>query len=107
MEKNHKYMDEEKTCAFLKNVSKSVNMKKKPKYKVGDLLQYKGYDGKIGYLHVDVIKEVNGEYEYYQNISKGYCCFMGEDEVKCAIRKDTKKYQDYVLYLKLKKKFEK
>ena len=80
----------------------------KPKYKVGDLLIYRGYyeGGTSGVFIVDRIEmDEFDRYIYYHDVSETCKTFIYEDDVIGVIDYDSEKYKRYQLYLELKKEF--
>lgn len=76
----------------------------KPKYKIGDILQYNYYDGTVGTLLVDFIEydEKAEEYIYCRGDKSFYLSIL-ESDVIGVEHIDEEEYQ---LYLKLKEKYE-
>ena len=79
---------------------------KEPKYKVGDVVQYKReYDdgNSIGIFRIDRIeKDKYGRFVYYRDYSKSFSGLLYEDEI---IGKMDYNKEEYELYLKLKEKY--
>ena len=77
---------------------------KEPKYKVGDIVQYKHqYDDGIGAMLVDrIIKDDYGRYMYYRDHSDSVHTFLYEDNIIGKIDFDQEEYE---LYKKLKEKY--
>lgn len=78
----------------------------KPKYQVGDLLVIEYEDKSTSIMPVDSItKDEYGRYVYHHQVTDNCFALLYEDDVKRRIKPDTKKYEEYQLYLKLKKKY--
>lgn len=77
----------------------------KPKYKVGDILQfYYENDGTVGSLRVDFIEyDENAEEYLYCRGEESFYAGLLESDVIGTIPYDEEEYQ---LYLKLKEKYE-
>ena len=76
----------------------------KPKYKVGDVLQFYYNDGTLGSLHVDFIEydEISAEEYVYCSGTKECYFVLLESDVIGVEHIDEEEYQ---LYLKLKEKY--
>ncbi len=78
----------------------------KPKYKVGDLLLLVREDKSKFMMPVDSIStDDDGRFIYRHKVTDNCGLTLYEDDVKCCIKPGTKVYEEYQLYLKLKKKY--
>lgn len=81
-------------------------MEKEPKYKVGDVVQFKrGYDdgSSVGIFRIDRIeKDQYDKFVYYRDYSKSVHGLLYDEDIIGKVDYDQEEYE---LYLKLKEKY--
>lgn len=88
---------------LIEEVTKIREQEVKPKYKVGDILQYRHCDGTVDTLHVNHVMYDERDKQYVYCQGEKYCYLaLSESDVIGTIPHDEEEYQ---LYLKLKEKY--